>query len=71
MRNLSISLLGLVLTTSIVHADTIVQNTGIQGFPGTFNYVGYNSSNVAFGQPVASEFLSLIQMYRRLGQGRQ
>ena len=58
MRNSLILLVGFVLTTSIAHADTIVQNTGIQGFPGTFNYVGYNSSNVAFGQPVASEFLS-------------
>jgi hypothetical protein len=48
----------IILIPSIANADTIVQNTGITGFPGTFNYVGYNSSNVAFGQPVATQFLS-------------
>src|SRR5215471_11666744 len=48
----------LILISSAAHADTIVQNTATPGFPGTFNYVGYNSSNVAFGQPVATEFLS-------------
>src|ERR1700759_4214243 len=58
MRNSLISFLGLGFTTSIVHADPIVQHTNTPGLPGTFNYVGYNSSNVAFGQPVASEFLS-------------
>ena len=47
-----------VLGPSIVQADTIVQNTGTPGFAGTFNYIGYNSSNVAFGQAVASEFLA-------------
>ena len=54
----AIYLATLILIPSIAHADTIVQNTLTPGFPGTFNYVGYNSSNVAFGQPVASEFLS-------------
>jgi hypothetical protein len=48
----------LILVPAIAQADTIVQNTGVSGFPGTFNYVGYNSSNVAFGQPVATEFLA-------------
>ncbi len=48
----------LILVPAIAQADTIVENTGISGFPGTFNYVGYNSSNVAFGQPVATEFLA-------------
>src|SRR5690349_10554798 len=40
-------------------ADTIVQNSGAAtpGFPGTFNFIGYNSSNVAFGQNVPSQFL--------------
>lgn len=38
-------------------ADTIIQNTQTPGFPGTFNFIGYNSSNVAFGQTVASQFL--------------
>lgn len=40
-------------------ADTIVQNSGAvtPGFPGTFNFIGYNSSNVAFGQNVPSQFL--------------
>ncbi|MEH2485856.1 hypothetical protein V1280_001795 [Bradyrhizobium sp. AZCC 2230] len=47
----------LILAPAIAHANTIVQNTGTPGFPGTFNFIGYNSSNVAFGQPVASQFL--------------
>ena len=54
----AICLVTLVLAPAIARADVIVQNTGTPGFPGTFNYVGYNSSNVAFGQPVATEFLS-------------
>lgn len=51
-------LASLMLFPSLADADTIVQNTGISGFPGTFNYIGYNSSNVAFGQPVSTEFLA-------------
>ncbi|MEH2536001.1 hypothetical protein V1277_004699 [Bradyrhizobium sp. AZCC 1588] len=43
--------------STVARADTIVQNTQTPGFPGTFNFIGYNSSNVAFGQPVASQFL--------------
>jgi hypothetical protein len=58
MRHLILSLLTLTLSTSIVRADVIVENSGTPGFPGTFSYVGYNSSNVAFGQPVATQFLS-------------
>jgi hypothetical protein len=47
----------LIVAPTITQADTIVQNTGTSGFPGTFNFIGYNSSNVAFGQNVASQFL--------------
>jgi PEP-CTERM motif len=47
----------LITAPSVARADVIVQNTGVTGFPGTFNFIGYNSSNVAFGQPVASKFL--------------
>ena len=47
----------LIVAPTITQADTIVQNTFTPGFPGTFNFIGYNSSNVAFGQPVASQFL--------------
>jgi hypothetical protein len=47
----------LIVAPTITQADTIVQNVGVSGFPGTFNFIGYNSSNVAFGQPVASQFL--------------
>ena len=54
----AIYLATLILIPSIANADVIVQNTLTPGFPGTFDYVGYNSSNVAFGQPVASQFLS-------------
>jgi len=54
----AIFIVTLILFPAIAQADTIVQNTGTPGFPGTFNYIGYNSSNVAFGQPVATEFLS-------------
>jgi hypothetical protein len=50
-------LASLIFAPTITHADTIVENTGTPGFPGTFNFIGYNSSNVAFGQPVASQFL--------------
>jgi len=45
------------LGSSVALADTIVQNTGTPGFPGTFNSIGYNSSSVAFGQSVPSQFL--------------
>ncbi|QND70009.1 PEP-CTERM sorting domain-containing protein [Tardiphaga robiniae] len=45
------------LGSSVALADTIVQNTGTPGFPGTFNFIGYNSSSVAFGQSVPSQFL--------------
>ena len=54
----AIFIASLILSPAIAQADTIVQNTNTPGFPGTFNFVGYNSSNVAFGQPVATEFLS-------------
>ncbi|SDJ62857.1 PEP-CTERM protein-sorting domain-containing protein [Bradyrhizobium lablabi] len=57
----AIFLATLFLVPSVAKAapvDTIVQNTLTPGFPGTFAYVGYNSSNVAFGQPVATQFLS-------------
>src|SRR6266496_646225 len=47
----------LIVAPTITQADTIVQNTQTHGFPGTFNFIGYNSSNVAFGQTVASQFL--------------
>jgi len=47
----------LIVAPTITQADTIVQNTQTPGFPGTFNFIGYNSSNVAFGQTVASQFL--------------
>lgn len=47
----------LIAAPTVTLADTIVQNSGVPGFPGTFNFIGYNSSNVAFGQPVASQFL--------------
>lgn len=47
----------LVLCPTIAQADTIVQNSGVPGFPGTFNFIGYNSSNVAFGQSIPSQFL--------------
>ncbi|WP_083636238.1 PEPxxWA-CTERM sorting domain-containing protein [Bradyrhizobium sp. AS23.2] len=58
MRSMLCAAAAIVLGPSIVWADTIVQNTNTPGFAGTFNYIGYNSSNVAFGQPVASEFLA-------------
>jgi hypothetical protein len=47
----------LIVAPTTAQADIIVQNTGTPGFPGTYNFIGYNSSNVAFGQPVASQFL--------------
>jgi hypothetical protein len=53
-----VAIAALIIAPTVTQADVIVQNTGTPGFPGTFNYVGYNSSNVAFGQPVASQFLS-------------
>ena len=53
----TIAIAALIVAPTITQADTIVQNTGTPGFPGTFNFIGYNSSNVAFGQPVASQFL--------------
>ncbi|SHK60343.1 hypothetical protein SAMN05444321_0014 [Bradyrhizobium lablabi] len=53
----SICIATLILAPAFAQADTIVQNTQTPGFPGTFNFIGYNSSNVAFGQPVASQFL--------------
>jgi len=53
----ALAIAGLIFVPAIAQADVIVQNTGVPGFPGTFNFVGYNSSNVAFGQPVASQFL--------------
>lgn len=56
MRRLS-CIAALMLAPAIAQADTIVENSGVSGFPGTFNFIGYNSSNVAFGQPVASQFL--------------
>src|SRR4051794_7744217 len=56
MRGL-VCVAALILAPALAHADTIVQNTNTPGFPGTFNFIGYNSSNVAFGQPVASQFL--------------
>jgi hypothetical protein len=58
MYRKAIAIAALLFASTIAQADVIVQNTGIPGFPGTFNYVGYNSSNVAFGQPVASQFLA-------------
>jgi len=48
----------LVIAPAVTQADVIVENTGTPGFPGTFNYIGYNAQNVAFGQPVASQFLA-------------
>jgi hypothetical protein len=48
----------LVIAPAVSQADVIVQNTGTPGFPGTFNYIGYNATSVAFGQPVASQFLA-------------
>lgn len=59
-RKLSaIAAVALIAAPSAVLADTIVQNNGAvtPGFPGTFNFIGYNSSNVAFGQNVQSQFL--------------
>lgn len=58
MRGVLATAAVLILTQSIGHADVIVQNTNTPGFPGTFNYIGYNSSNVAFGQSVPSQFLA-------------
>ena len=57
MYRKAIAVAALLFAPTIAQADVIVENTGIPGFPGTFNFVGYNSSNVAFGQPVASQFL--------------
>ena len=48
----------LLIPAGASQADVIVQNTATPGFPGTFNYIGYNASSVAFGQPVASQFLA-------------
>jgi len=53
----SICIATLILAPAIAQANTIVENSGVSGFPGTFNFIGYNSSNVAFGQPVRSQFL--------------
>jgi PEP-CTERM motif len=58
MYGKAIAIAALLFVPTIAQADVIVENTGIPGFPGTFNYVGYNSSNVAFGMPVPSQFLS-------------
>jgi hypothetical protein len=53
-----LAIASLIIAPTIAQADTIVENTLTPGFPGTFSYIGYNSSNVAFGQPVASTFLA-------------
>jgi hypothetical protein len=52
-----IAIASLIAAPAIAQADTIAQNTQTPGFPGTFNFIGYNSTNVAFGQNVASQFL--------------
>jgi hypothetical protein len=53
----AVAIVALLNVPFVAQADTIVQNQGTPGFPGTFNFIGYNSSNVAFGQPVASQFI--------------
>jgi hypothetical protein len=53
----AIAIVFLIAAPTVTQADTIVQNTGTAGFPGTFNFIGYNSSSVAFGQNVPSQFL--------------
>lgn len=46
-------------TVSPIPTVSPISDTALAaGFPGTFNYIGYNSSNAAFGQPVASDFLA-------------
>ena len=57
-KNLAAIAIGaLIAAPTVTQADTIVENTGTPGFPGTFNFIGYNSSSVAFGQNVPSQFL--------------
>jgi hypothetical protein len=53
----ALAIAALIVVPTVTQAAVILQNTGIPGFPGTFNFIGYNSTNVAFGQPVASRFL--------------
>ena len=69
MYGKAIAIAALLFVPTISQADVIVENTGIPGFPGTFNYVGYNSSNVASGMPVPSQFLrsegDLLPVHRR------
>ncbi len=57
VRLVAIAIAAAISSLSAGRADTIVQNTATPGFPGTFNFIGYNSSNVAFGQNVPSQFL--------------
>jgi PEP-CTERM motif len=48
-----------VLALSLTPSKAIVlENTGIQNFPGTTNYLIYEDSNAAFGGPANAEYLA-------------